>query len=114
MGTTPVLELLKLPEFLTHLEEHRSENPELSLLDFIDIHYLHGNVKDDDYEEDMKLPFKEYNGCVTSILMDQPTCLEWQAPCLQYFSLSDYTLLYFNASIWKSLNLNRIWQPPKL
>jgi hypothetical protein len=51
-------QLLKLPMLVQHFIEHQSEDESLTFSHFLVIHYTHGNVVDDDYSNDMKLPFK--------------------------------------------------------
>lgn len=56
-----VREVFKLPVLVEHFTKHRSLNPEMSFADFFEMHYIH-DVKDGDYKEDKKLPFKSYEG----------------------------------------------------
>lgn len=56
-------QLVKLPAFVNHFKEHKTQNKDLTIWQFLCIHYAHGNVKDADYEEDMKLPFKTHLNC---------------------------------------------------
>ncbi len=51
-------QLLKLPILVHHYIEHQSEDQSLTFSSFMAMHYAHGNVVDDDYAKDMKLPFK--------------------------------------------------------
>lgn len=55
---TPVRELGKFPALFFHYYQHVKENPDMTISEFFDIHYAHGIVFDEDYEQDMKLPFK--------------------------------------------------------
>lgn len=57
-AVTPLHEVFKLPAFIEHYQEHRSENPAFTLAGFIVLHYLSGSPYDADYERDMQLPFK--------------------------------------------------------
>ena len=67
-GATDAYQLLKLPLFIKHFIIHQKENPSLSLAGFIKIHYLDPLVIDDDFDQDMQLPFKthETDGCMIS------------------------------------------------
>ncbi|WP_310503723.1 hypothetical protein [Riemerella anatipestifer] len=67
-----VREVLKLPVLIEHFIEHRSSNPEMSFGQFITLHYLSGDVHDDDYNEDMKLPFKSQNQTIAVMLLAIP------------------------------------------
>lgn len=55
---TPMKEIAKVPLLYLHFLEHINESPELSFSKFLNIHYFHGIVFDEDYEKDMQLPFK--------------------------------------------------------
>jgi hypothetical protein len=55
---------MKLPLFVKHFIEHKDKDAQLSLSKFIEMHYANTDVKDVDYDEDMKLPFKTHNICI--------------------------------------------------
>lgn len=78
-GATDAYQLLKLPAFVTHYFTHRHENPSIGLADFIQIHYQDQIVIDEDFQQDMQLPFKTHNTdcCVSmSLAIVVPTPLE--------------------------------------
>ena len=50
-----------------HYAEHQVEDKSISFIDFLDIHYMHGSPKDDDYDRDMQLPFKSSADCISNI-----------------------------------------------
>ncbi|MFN4006425.1 MAG: hypothetical protein ACK4HE_02830 [Chitinophagaceae bacterium] len=57
-GGTELRELCKLPLLVQHFKEHRHENPSMSLMAFLKLHYLEVQQKDADFQQDMGLPFK--------------------------------------------------------
>jgi hypothetical protein len=61
LSTTESYQLLKIPIIVEHFHQHQKNNKDITLLEFIDIHYMHGSPVDDDYEQDMHLPFKRVN-----------------------------------------------------
>lgn len=61
IGTTELSQLLKIGYLIEHYVEHKNVNAQLSLLEFINIHYVEPTKVDDDYLEDMQLPFKTHN-----------------------------------------------------
>jgi len=61
LSTTEAYQLLKIPIILEHFHEHQKENKDITFLEFLDIHYMHGSPMDDDYDRDMQLPFKTMN-----------------------------------------------------
>ena len=69
-GATDAYQLLKIPLFIKHFVIHQKQNPSLSLTGFIKIHYLDPLVIDDDFDQDMQLPFKthETDGCMISAI----------------------------------------------
>ena len=52
-------QVFKLPNLVEHIVKHRIENGEFSLVNFLNHHYFSGNVMDNDYAQDQKLPFKQ-------------------------------------------------------
>ncbi|MBC7642228.1 MAG: hypothetical protein H7174_07810 [Flavobacterium sp.] len=105
---------MKIPILVEHFNEHKQENPKLSLWAFIMDHYSHGEVIDADFEKDMKLPFKSHNSnCSCSIItflspiqtfdFEQKSFTnEFKKPCFGYkFSF----ISNFHSAIW---------QPPKI
>ncbi len=103
---------MKLPLFVRHYIEHKGKDAQLTLSEFIEMHYANTDVKDADYEEDMKLPFKTHNVCagVTSIsfipnsfedLLIKPILSEEN-------SYSNYQGTFLTSSCPST-----IWQPPK-
>ena len=109
---TEFRQLFKVNSFIEHYHEHKAEDPTLSMLEFLDIHYGHGNVLDDDYEKDMKLPFKTTNSDFSftqwvsnfSILFHAYECNEFT----ESNSFIAKSLVLF------STYLSRVWQPPRL
>jgi hypothetical protein len=101
-----------LPELFQHYIEHKAENPSLSFLTFLDLHYLHGSPKDADYTRDMELPFKAYIYppmalAVFTIPVPPVHTLEKIVPREKkqklFPGISDYTYHYASS----------IWQPPR-
>jgi hypothetical protein len=52
-------QLNKIPLFIQHYNKHKQINDHLSLYSFVSMHYLGHDLKDNDAEDDMKLPFKK-------------------------------------------------------
>lgn len=104
---------MKLPALIQHFSEHTAENPMLTFSSFLKQHYLNNNLKDDDYEKDMKLPFKVIDnfGFSINVIFEHPTQLE--------FSSIENNNKFFNISPVHFTNflsfsyLNSIWQPPQ-
>lgn len=59
--------MLKLPVVYQHYKEHQQADKNISIAQFLAMHYLHGSPRDNDYERDMQLPFKTSGDYITSI-----------------------------------------------
>lgn len=60
VSTTELSQLLKFPVLVEHYFYHKDQNPKISVIDFLAIHYnnhLAGHPHNDDYDQDRKLPF---------------------------------------------------------
>lgn len=106
-------QFLKFPLFIKHYIEHKNKDTTLSLSAFIEMHYAHGDVKDADYDEDMKLPFKTHNTCVgitsISFIPDNFEDLLIKPILSEENSYSNYQEKFLTSSY-----LSFIWQPPKV
>ena len=111
-STTEAHQLLKLPVIFQHFLEHKSENKQISFLQFLDIHYMHGNPNDKDHDRDMQLPFKTSGCCAFSVSTSfvslmQPISIE--NPSETMIIRHGISKIHFINSSY----LSNIWQPPK-
>lgn len=112
--TAQLSELLKLPIMAEHFAEHKRENPKITLWEFMCIHYAHGEVNDDDYDKDMRLPFKSHSFCsCTSITFCQPVVNYNLSRKDVFKSINIKTNFGYNFS-FSSNFFSSIWQPPKI
>ncbi|WP_442588600.1 hypothetical protein ACSBL2_21430 [Pedobacter sp. AW31-3R] len=51
--------MLKTPFLVQHFMEHQHQNASISISQFLSMHYLGQDAKDNDVNKDMKLPFKK-------------------------------------------------------
>lgn len=108
---TELHQLVKLPALIRHFIEHRAVKKTMSLKDFIVMHYLNGDTKDDDYDKDMQLPFKTAQ-CAASTALDIIPAPPFLALQPVVFINRSYPSLPHN-----SMRFNHtadIWQPPKI
>lgn len=110
---TEAHELLKLPVVFQHFIEHQSEDKNITVFQFLKIHYGQDDVQDDDYARDMQLPFKTAGEFFTSSI----------AP---FVPLNSIIVLAYPSVFAGSQNKGHtapklhsnyqahIWQPPKL
>lgn len=111
-ASTEAKQLFKVPVIFQHFAEHRQEDKQLSLLDFLDMHYLHGSPYDQDYDRDMKLPFKS-SGDVFSFF---PCTADRMPPAYQVVCPQKKIGKYLRFStIDKPYTspTHNIWQPPR-
>ena len=111
-STSEVHELLKIPILIGHFMEHRSENRQMSFWDFMILHYAKGEVKDADYNKDMRLPFKSLPELTGSILLIA-LIPELQLPDAKYSFAEAAKGVDRKDLFIRSGFLTCIWQPPK-
>lgn len=111
-STTELQQLLKAPLLVEHFIEHREENKRITLWQFLYIHYAMDDVKDSDYDKDMKLPFKTHDNCVSSFtnvyLPSAKVSIEKPIQFLQKKSFAS------KGQILLTSFLSNIWQPPRV
>jgi hypothetical protein len=112
LTATELNELFKLPLLVEHFVQHNEGNKQLNFWEFLCDHYSTDSIKDTDFDEDMKLPFKsqsnfEKNNTINSFCFE----LAIQINNLPSFKAKDFVIIseQFN----KSSSINYIWQPPK-
>ncbi len=111
ISTTEVSQLSKLNVFFEHFSEHKAQDGGISLIAFIDMHYLNGSPRDKDYDRDMELPFKTSSdniSIINNFVPLNPT-FSIKNP-IEILKKKNYTRLN-QSSI--SMYLSNIWQPPK-
>lgn len=110
--TTEAKQLLKLPFLIEHYLHHKHVDATVSLITFIKMHYS-SNVKvDDDFADDMKLPFKahlEFAG--NYFVTNTPTFFE-DSKAYFYLPVRNFPVLNSSGNLL-SANGN-IWQPPRI
>jgi len=107
LSATEISQLFKLPKLIEHVNAHQ-----LSLWEFLCMHYGQGNVFDTDYNEDMKLPFKMENNTValtSSAYFPLLSTVNIIVPT-EYTEKNNYVV---TEQFILSCYLSNIWQPPK-
>ena len=106
-------ELLKLPQLVSHFEEHQQEQKGITLWAFLCEHYAHGDVFDDDRDKDMKLPYKslDCNHAISFTVIPPIVSIE----PLKYIGLPTLKKpCGYYSNQFCSDNFSSIWQPPKI
>lgn len=110
--TTEFKQFLELPIFIEHYLEHKVENPNISLFEYLNLHYLEGFVIDDDVARDMQLPFRSVDhASFNSIIAIEPY-LAWLY-CTSPFQNNEQFRLENSFDIPSSQFIASIWQPPR-
>lgn len=111
--STQLKELLKLPLLIEHFIEHKQQDTGISFMEFLSMHYAHGNVKDADYEKDMRLPFKSAenpSGVSLSFYLLAPIVKQ---DFIIHFTEKQLQFPRYNFTA-SSAYLSAIWQPPRI
>ena len=112
ISLTELSQLVKLPLLIEHFSEHKQKDGHMSFWKFLQIHYSQNKLNDADYEKDMKLPFKSYDGCINSIVSESVTTSYYFISSKPVFSHSNSYSSYTEQFL-TSAYLTSIWQPPK-
>ncbi|MFC4686856.1 hypothetical protein ACFO4P_07895 [Epilithonimonas pallida] len=110
VSTTELYQLLKMPLLIEHYFQHKNLNSEMSFTAFLKMHYDHP-VKDNDYDQDQKLPFVSHASPLSVVFTVNPIL---DLHCIEkvYNPIGIKQILYENVLYNKEI-LNSIWEPPK-
>lgn len=101
-----------MPLLVEHFIEHKEESPYLTLWQFLYMHYAMGDVKDADYDKDMKLPFKSPDNCLVSFVAAYLPSPKWTFPTNPEEFLESEHFKMLDTPLQSSFN-SSIWQPPR-
>jgi hypothetical protein len=110
-GSTDAYQLLKLPMLVGHYVKHKRESPCMTMGSFFKMHYIDPQPFDNDYKQDMQLPFKTVLNVYGRNLPTDITILPrivFRAPA-ENVSLQPV----LNDNIPSSILTYTIFQPPK-
>lgn len=103
--------MLKIPVFITHFIQHRSLDPQTTLKTFLAEHYSGETVYDDDYQQDMELPFKCCNGIhltISPTVVPDPMAVPLPEPIEISIPFTPIISL-----LYPKLRVIKIFQPPR-
>lgn len=112
-STTELAELLRIPVLITHFKEHKEHNPDISFIDFLNLHYnnqLPDHHHDKEADTHNELPFSGSHGVSIVFVSPCPFVM------LPQNSIEVNTKLKSSSSNDQCLEnnyLSSIWQPPK-
>lgn len=108
---TELHQILRLPVFFAHYEEHKLNNPTISLFDFIALHYFGGKNKDADYARDQQLPFQNATCLEVTISIAMPPDAFPETEAKMF--ILPRSVVLFKSLIYPSSFHFSIWQPPR-
>jgi len=106
-------QFLRIPVLIQHFVEHRQKDPSISLLAFLNEHYIHQYVRDADYQRDNQLPFRHADCCAIT------TALSCECPAMTCMELPVRTseakpeFILHNEQSHSLLSIADIFQPPR-
>lgn len=107
-------QFLKMPVLVQHFLEHRQQDRTISFWSFLEEHYIHQYVVDDDYQRDNQLPFRDTDCCIVTLT------LSCECPVPQIIAMTgdvEEVQQEFNLYEEKDFSLLQvadIFQPPRL
>lgn len=110
LSQTPFQQVLKLPVLVQHFLEHKQETRSIGLAEFMQLHYLSGDVRDSDYDRDQQLPFRADAMIIVSSSVVVQDC-QVQLDPLPLREEQSFPLLDINSL--PSRHSFDIWQPPR-
>jgi|694.fasta_scaffold30383_2 hypothetical protein len=60
-SNTELHQLARLPHLVHHFLDHKAEQPGTTVFGFLVLHYLSGDVHDEDFAQDEQLPFRSHD-----------------------------------------------------
>jgi hypothetical protein len=110
LTNTELCQLVKIPVLISHYNEHKALNGDISVLAFLQLHYFNGDPHDN---TDMELPFK-----TTSVALIIHSCPSAPVPSITEIPVADTQEVqlnfneYYNTFIPSGCNKD-IFQPPQ-
>lgn len=112
LGATEAYQLLKLPYLFSHYKTHQEIKKDISFSKFIDMHYFTNQTYDNDYQQDMQLPFKSSNRTVSLLnFVSLFAPKQVTIPILCFTASKNYII--FDDEKHSSNALKNIFQPPR-
>jgi hypothetical protein len=109
LGSTEAHQILRLPVFVKHFQDHQIENPDQGLIRFIFDHYISLHDAHDSRHE--QLPFKSHDCVASGVASLTPEVVGSPLPQPEYVHqiIHPPVSCCFTNTVYAS-----IWQPPKL
>jgi hypothetical protein len=109
ISLTELSQLVKLPSLVEHYIEHKEKQSDLSLWEFLSMHYTQNANHDTNHE---KLPFKSHNGCINMVVIAFISN-NFESISVNAVYTENKTTIAYSEKFSTSSFLSSIWQPPK-
>lgn len=109
---TEARQVLKLPDLVEHYITHKQQNKSTTLFSFFKMHYLDAPVKDADYKQDMKLPFKVVDFAYTPVSLVPPSKIFDFTPVLQNVMLQTQVSNFGYTEPSTDAGFSSVFRPP--
>jgi hypothetical protein len=110
---TELHELLKLPFLVHHYLEHKAENPDFTVLNFLKDHYANDKAQSSKTNKEHKnLPFKTPDFATSLPVLAFDNFNKFLLKPTPIFSVK--VKMVDNEIFYSSAVLNKIWQPPQI
>lgn len=110
LQSTVLGELLKLPLLIQHYDQHVQLHPGTTISGFLKMHYLDKTIVDEDYAQDMQLPFKTLDNHNLAIQLSMPPVVAQVLPFRAFHLLPK--IGYLPSHVAFSFT-DKVFQPPK-
>jgi hypothetical protein len=106
-------QFLRMPVLIQHFIEHRHEDPSISLLAFLNLHYIHQYIHDEDYQRDQQLPFRHADCSViyTTVCCESPDNTPIELPARTTEIKNEF--IRYDEDNHSLLSIADIFQPPR-
>lgn len=109
LTATEFHQLFKLSFLFEHYLEHKDQNHDLSLINFLDNHYTHQHAEDEAHHQ---LPFKSSDHCMGNTLA-VVYCHHLFQTSFHTYPIDIIALSVEQEQFISSAYLSSIWQPPR-
>ena len=110
-AATEAYQLLKLPLLVIHFIQHCQEDPSMTLSAFLAMHYADETIYDDDWQDDMQLPFKTCQHGELSMMATLRT--ESLVLPIPVMNTDGGTFTQHLPSLYSITKITKIFQPPR-
>jgi hypothetical protein len=110
-ASTEAYQLLKVPMLISHFIKHCQEDPNTTLKGFLAEHYADETVFDEDWMQDMQLPFKTCEAGQSSVSATGKTdIVTIPNPQAIFVSISFTPIFHW---LHSKMQVQKIFQPPR-